>query len=324
MYYRRLATAATCGGTITSNSALVTVAANFTQGNPTAASICYNATTTLTLAAATGGSGAISYQWQQSTNNSSWSNATGTSTGTNYTTPALTTSTYFRRVATADNCGGPITSNSALVTVAANFTQSNPTGASICSGTTNTFTLAAATGGSGTITYQWQQSTTSSTSGFSNVSGATGANYTTPALTATTYYRRVATASTCGGSITSNAAAVTIKSFTQPTVVSGQTGFTMCKSFTFITNTGPATGFTGTVTYQWQTSSNGTTGWTAGDQTITPNNGQTYSIQVVSTVKYTIYIRRAATAIPSGCTTAITIYTPAYPLTVDPAYLPCN
>ncbi|MCL1969692.1 MAG: hypothetical protein FWF65_09140, partial [Bacteroidetes bacterium] len=82
------------------------------------------------------------------------------------------------------------------ITVTPALTQNDPSAATICSGSTNTFTLAAATGASGTITYQWQSSTNGTD--WSNISGATNANYTTPALTTNTYYRRQATATPCG------------------------------------------------------------------------------------------------------------------------------
>jgi hypothetical protein len=206
-YYRRQATRTTCGGTISSASALVTVTPAMTQGNPTAATICSGATNTFTLAAPTGGSGTISYNWQQSADNSTWANATGTRNAANYTTPALTSNMYYRRQATAATCGGTITSNAALVTVTAALTQGNPTAGTASCGGTYAFTLAAATGGSGTLTYQWQSSTDNST--WTNISGATSANYTTPALFANTYYRRQATRATCGGTVTSASALVT-------------------------------------------------------------------------------------------------------------------
>ena len=218
MYYRRQATAATCGGTITSNAALVTVTVAgdpcntpLTQGNPAAASICNGATYTFTLDAATGGSGAITYQWEQSADgNTGWTNATGTSNTQNYTTPALTSSMYYRRTATNATCGSTITSASAQVTVTADFIQPDPSAASINSGDTYTFNLGAATGGSGVITYQWQQSADGST-GWTNATGISNTqNYTTPALTSKMYYRRQATAATCGGTITSNDAIVTV------------------------------------------------------------------------------------------------------------------
>lgn len=101
-----------------------------------------------------------------------------------------------------------ITSAGRSVTVSAALTQGNPTGTTMCSGGTYTLSLAAATGGSGTITYQWQSSPNNSA--WTNISGATSANYTTPVLTASTYYRRVATTATCGVSINSASALVTV------------------------------------------------------------------------------------------------------------------
>ncbi|WP_317896542.1 T9SS type A sorting domain-containing protein [Aurantibacillus circumpalustris] len=52
--------------------------------------------------------------------------------------------------------------------------------------------LNSATVSAGTITYQWQSSTTSSSSGFSNISGANAATYAPAALSQTSYYRRAA------------------------------------------------------------------------------------------------------------------------------------
>lgn len=80
----------------------------------------------------------------------------------------------------------------------------------ICSGSSVTLTnSASASGGfgSGGFTYQWQQSTNGST--WTNISGATGTSYTTPALTSTRYYRRRAT--DCKGTVgTSNVVTITI------------------------------------------------------------------------------------------------------------------
>jgi hypothetical protein len=46
--------------------------------------------------------------------------------------------------------------------------------------------------GSGTITYQWQQSTTSCTTGFSNIVGAINSTYFPPNTSQTTYYHVIA------------------------------------------------------------------------------------------------------------------------------------
>jgi hypothetical protein len=68
----------------------------------------------------------------------------------------------------------------------------------ICAGMTPAafVSTAAATGGSGTITYSWQSSTTSTNSGFSNISAANNLTFAPGALFTTTYYRRAASTST--------------------------------------------------------------------------------------------------------------------------------
>jgi hypothetical protein len=90
-----------------------------TAGTATAVSgtICNGFTSTLNLTGATAGSG-ISYQWQSSPNNSTWTNIVG-ATGLSYTTPALSSTTYYRVVVT---CAGFGSTNSASDTVVVNTT----------------------------------------------------------------------------------------------------------------------------------------------------------------------------------------------------------
>ena len=69
------------------------------------------------------------YQWQQSTSPlfSTYSNATGTSTGATYTfAGALTQTTYFRRITTNPSVGSPVTSNVIKISiVSANWEDIN-------------------------------------------------------------------------------------------------------------------------------------------------------------------------------------------------------
>ncbi|MBK6817793.1 MAG: choice-of-anchor A family protein [Saprospiraceae bacterium] len=91
----------------------------------------------------------------------------------------------------------------------------------ICSGGDPVaFTSSAAASGNGTITYQWQSSTTSTSTGFSNISGATSITYDIPSgLTQTTYYRRVATNTITGGATcTANSNALTVTVNTPPAI----------------------------------------------------------------------------------------------------------
>ncbi|MGN6647470.1 MAG: hypothetical protein ACTHJT_13195, partial [Cytophaga sp.] len=81
----------------------------------------------------------------------------------------------------------------------------------VCSGNSpSPFTSTAAASGGCYPSYQWQLSTTSTSSGFSDISGATAVTYSSPAtITATTYYRRKVT-DACGTVAYSNVVTVTV------------------------------------------------------------------------------------------------------------------
>ncbi len=70
-----------------------------------------------------------------------------------------------------------------------------------------------ASGNFGTLEYQWQQSTTSETEGFSDIPGANSANYQPDALTDTTWFRRLARVSCKSdwtGAVSSNVVKLTL------------------------------------------------------------------------------------------------------------------
>lgn len=78
-----------------------------------------------------------------------------------------------------------------------NAIQSNQT---ICSGSVPALiTNLDSDGVSGAAVYSWEQSTTSSSSGYSVIGSATGSTYQPPALTATTWFRRVINDASCTG-----------------------------------------------------------------------------------------------------------------------------
>ncbi|GAA0561306.1 gliding motility-associated C-terminal domain-containing protein [Chitinophaga japonensis] len=73
------------------------------------------------------------------------------------------------------------------------------------------------TGGNGTYTYQWQRSTTSGTTGFTNIPGATAATYAPGTVSQDSiWFRRVVTSGPCASSISN---AVKIYVITRPPVV---------------------------------------------------------------------------------------------------------
>ncbi|HEY9258094.1 hypothetical protein, partial [Chitinophaga sp.] len=67
----------------------------------------------------------------------------------------------------------------------------------------------ALTGGNGTYTYQWQQSTTGATGPFNNITGANGDTYQPGVLSANSWYRRVVASGACINNI-SNAVKITV------------------------------------------------------------------------------------------------------------------
>ncbi len=80
-------------------------------------------------------------------------------------------------ISIAPGCSSAPTAGTASATVI----NTCPGGTSVLTTTGQTTT--------GGVTTQWQSSTTSTTAGFTNIAGATGTSFTTPALTTTTYYR---------------------------------------------------------------------------------------------------------------------------------------
>lgn len=198
IYVRAYATnsAGTAYGDEISFSSLSALA-NGTIGS--AQSICYN-TTPVALtndAAPTGATGSYTYQWQSSSDGSTFSNITS-ETSTTYSPGALTADTWYRRAETSGTCGTVYTS-SIKITVYADLAAGTIGSAqTICynSSPASLTNSASPTGGTESYTYQWQSS--SDGSSFSDVSGATSATYSPGALTADTWYRRAETSGSCG------------------------------------------------------------------------------------------------------------------------------
>jgi hypothetical protein len=151
---------------------------------PTDVNECVGGTNTMSVTV-TGGSGTITYQWQQSADGlGGWANSTGTGATTATYTPSSATpgTTYYRVLVNSSNNGCDQTvSNTVTAIIAADIVvTAQPTDVNECVGGTNTISVTV-TGGSGAITYQWQQSTDGST-GWANSTG-------TGATTATIHHR---------------------------------------------------------------------------------------------------------------------------------------
>jgi hypothetical protein len=124
-----------------------------------------------------------------------------------------------------NGCDQAVSNNGIAVISADLVVTTQPTNVSECVGGTNTMTVTVS-GGSGTITYQWQQSPDGST-GWANSTGtgATTATYTpSSAIPGTTYYRVLVNASNngCDQAVSNTATAVIAADLvvtTQPTDV---------------------------------------------------------------------------------------------------------
>jgi hypothetical protein len=217
-YYRRAASTAT-DAAIYSSAITVTVTAL-----PTASSPIDNSRTGAgpVIISASASAGATLDWYANSTGGSVLSGGNGVLT---FTTPSIsTTTTYFAQARnTTTGCN-----SSSRIAVLATINGSFSAGAigadqNICSGSTPSglTSVTDASGGTGTKNYQWQSSTTSTTTGFTNIGSATSTTYNPTSLTTTTYYRRGVSTST-DSVVYSNAITITVNALpSSPTGTDG-------------------------------------------------------------------------------------------------------
>lgn len=161
----------------------------------------YNPTNITSTSGASGGTGAITYSWERSTtsNSTGFTVISGASLVT-YDPPSITQTTWYRRGALQSPCTAPVYSNVIEKTVS-NISNPGTIGNNENNCTSydpaEIVNLTSPSGGSGAVNYQWQRSTTSATSGFTNIAGATGATYNPTTITVSTWYRRGARTGTC-------------------------------------------------------------------------------------------------------------------------------
>jgi thermitase len=242
-----------------------------------------------------------SYQWQSSTTASSgFTNISGAA-ASSYTIATAQSGKYLRVVVTATNTGGTLSANSAATgqVAAAPVAPTNSVAPTVSGTPRVNDTLAAAKGTwSGTPTpsysYQWQSSTTG-TSGWTDVSGAASVTYTALSPDLGKYLRVRVTATNSGGSLaayspaTGQVAAALVSAPANsvlPTLSGNPT-----VGDTLNVSTGTWSG-TPSYSYQWQSSANGTS-WV-------DVAGATAPAYTVTSVQVGKYLRAVVTATNSG------------------------
>jgi uncharacterized repeat protein (TIGR01451 family) len=243
--------------------------------------------------------GPPTYRWENSIDNGvSWSLIAGATTPTYNFTGPLTQTTLYRRF-TVYSCNGSICTSLPTNTITITVQGTVDPGVigsdqTICAGTApSAFTTPPATG-SGTIAYQWQQSTTGPAAGFTDIAGATGQNYTPGVLNVDTWFRRNVTSTLSGNACnaSSNVIAITVNNLLAGTIAASQT---LCSGESAVpfTSTLDASG-DGIITYQWQSS---ITSAAAG---FTDIAGATTNIYAPATPSQTTWYRRIATSTLNG------------------------
>ena len=240
--------------------------------------------------------GTLTYQWQSSSSpNGPWSNISG-ATLSNYDPPVTNSTIYYQRIVNYLSNGVNCQGISNMITITVNTISAGTISAAqtICQGGDPALiSVATNPTGSGVLTYQWQSSTSSSTTGFSPIASQITSSYDPPVLNVNTWYQLITT-STLNGipcSATTSPILITVVTLNVGSVATNQT---ICiggdpAAFTSVaatTNNGAS------IAYQWQSSLDNST-WT----NIVNATSATYDPPVQND---TIWFRRLVTTTLGG------------------------
>lgn len=267
--------------------------------------------------AGTGGGpgGTFAYQWEQATAfGGPYLGIGGATSATFDPTPAqIAAGRFFRRRVSSGDCADVFSNiiEFRVHTPVQAGTIGNPQ--TLCSGVTNPLAITNVTsgsGGSGSTSYSWQQSTDNFGADINTIPLETGATYDPPVLTQTTYFRRVNTSGVCvPGSAFSNVIVMTVEPTINPGGIAGTQTICAGGDPVAITSTTAPSGGNGALTYRWQSS---ITSAIAGFSDVTPAaTGLTYDPP--SGITQTTWYRRVATG--GQCTEQATT---AVEVTVNP------
>jgi hypothetical protein len=263
LYYRVIVndTNAFCANPISSATSVTVYQDATVSAGVDNAAVCLNDAVSIS-ANVTGGSGAYTYVWQQSADGvGGWTNIGGATSSTYAPSTNTAGTLYYRVIVTDANslCASP-TSAAASVTVyedAAITASAN--NAEVCLNDAVTIN-SNITGGSGSYSYQWQQSPNGST-GWTNISGATNASYNPATNVVGTLYYRILLNDNNAFCADPNSSAVSVTVYQDATVSASADNSQVCLN-DVVNHSSSITGGSGSLTYQWQHSAHGTSGWT--------------------------------------------------------------
>jgi len=318
--FRRVTTSGTCTAAKTSNTVTITIQnaiTNNTLFQPGTIAFCQPSGTLSLQGNIPSGGGAtaasFSYQWQSCTDGVSFADIPGTAAQhQDYSSPSVSQTTYFRRMAISGVCTAPVPSDNIITitiqTGIANNTINAPPVSTFCAnGAPGTISGLQPSGGDGTnYTYKWQKSINGG--GFTDIPNSNLQSYDPGTVTQTTTYQRTVTSGACVPPVASNPITVTIQPALSANTITptGVTSFCATGDPTII-NGSPVTGGNGTPVYQWESSTDGTI-----YQPINNTNQQNYDPLAISV---TTYFRRQ---VSSGSCSPPTASAPVT-ITVTPA-----
>lgn len=272
----------------------------FITGQPTSTTVFPNFDASFAVTATPSSTATLSYQWQRSSNGTTWTNITALNAGskyTGYTTNLLTLSdvttsddSFYRVIVNAPGTLSSVTSETAELQLADDFftVLSSLNDYYVLQFANVSWTVDAQSISLGAVSYQWQKSTnynpTTDTGTWSNISGATTNTYSINSVGTSdnAYYRCQVTSE--GGTVdNTNAVELEITAIAITIIKNLPTSFTVlegaAQEVTYevdaIASIGEAP------TYQWQYSDNSGSSWnnygtgylgqTADNKIFTPN-----------------------------------------------------
>ncbi|MBX7243216.1 MAG: T9SS type A sorting domain-containing protein [Bacteroidia bacterium] len=268
-FFRTIRTCGSCSPDTSSSYSIFPYTPTVSVSNGSQ-NICHGAIAYLTSNVSPAYNMTYFYQWQNSSNGTTWTNAPNGYTSAQFVTPPVTSTQYYRVMVTSTapltNCNATSNPVSYTPQPAINL-QTTPASAAFCGAGSQVFTA------SGANSYTW-----SPASGLSATSGAT----VTANPSASTNYTLTGTSGSCSKSISVGFSRLTSPGITSVSILSDK-GTTTCSGtpVTFSPQFTPAFFATGSFLYQWKV--NGTTvATTPAFTTSSLNNGDVIDLTVSS------------------------------------------